>query len=131
MGRWSRFLNEEEAFDDLDFVDDFDDDEDYDPEDEYEESDTTLDVETVQILDSISSNLGIDSSINDEGEYEYSISDYTTVTVDNINGVNTIHTHISDDICDINCTKNTTSLSNFSDDITLAIMLCKEIKSKI
>ena len=139
MGRWSQYLNEDEEFDDLDFIDDFDDedyddddyDDDYDEDEEEDDPDTTLDTETLQTLDAISSNLGIDSSMTDEGDYEYSISDYTSVVVSNVNGVNYIHTIISDDMCDTNCSKNTTTLSNFSDDITLAIMLCKEIKEKI
>ena len=126
--------DDEELFDDE--VDDTELDYDEETSDEVSEEEfVELDVDDfdyiVEELEKIGDNLDIAYELDNE-DFKYSISDNVTVLVRIENGDSIyIETQIERENIDINCTKNTTSLGNLVDELTLSTMLCKEIQQKL
>lgn len=132
LGRYPyRSLYEEETFDDFDYTDDYADD---DFEDDYVQYDTSGMIEQ---LKKISSNLGISGkpSTNDYNKFIYSISSKTKVIVEFGDEITELYVTVKNSKTDrevkIDCFDDTTELSNLCDDLTTAIMLIKEVSSKL
>lgn len=132
LGRYPyRPLYEEEEFDDFDYIDDYADD---DFEDDYIQYDNSGIIEQ---LKKISNNLGISGkpSTNDYNKFIYSISSKTKVIVEFEDEITELYVIVKNSKTDrevkIDCFDDTTELSNLCDDLTTAIMLIKEVNSKL
>ena len=132
LGRYPyRPLYEEEDFADFDYIDDYAVD---DFETDYIEYDTSG---IIKQLKKISKNLGISGkpSNNDYNKFIYSISSKTKVIVEFEDEITELYVTVKNSKTDkevkINCFDDTTELSNLCDDLTTAIMLIKEVSSKL
>ena len=132
LGRYPyRPLYEEEEFDDFDYIDDYADD---DFEDDYIQYDNSGIIEQ---LKKISNNLGISGklSTNDYNKFIYSISSKTKVVVEFEDEITELYVTVKNSKTDrevkIDCFDDTPELSNLCDDLTTAIMLIKEVNSKL
>lgn len=127
------YLSEAEDFDDFDYVDDFNVD-----DDEFDEfEDDVINDEIYTGLKKIASNLGVSGKTDnrDEGKFIYSLSNKTKVIVEFFDEINDIRLVIrggkENEKINIDCLDDTTEVSNLCDDLTTAIMLIKEIQSKL